>query len=126
MSRLLLVDDDARVLNLYRVLLEESGHQVRAAATVGDALRALSVEEPEVLVMDLRLPELEDGLRLLRALPQRRPYAPRVIVVSGWTRDLLEHGERSRVDRVLGKPVRLETLLASIRECTVQAPGARL
>ena len=87
---------------------------MRVAGCVADAVIALSVETPEVLVMDLRLPELEDGLRLLRAVPA---CATRVIVISGWTADLAECSERSRVDRVLAKPVRLETLLATVREC---------
>ncbi len=114
MSRLLLVEDNALLLRLYRELLEESGHQVRATGCVAEALGALDIEAPEILVMDLRLPELEDGLRLLRAVPES---ATRVIVISGWTADLAECPERSRVDCILAKPVRLENLLASVREC---------
>jgi two-component system, OmpR family, KDP operon response regulator KdpE len=116
--RLLLVEDNPLLLRLYQALLEEGGHQVRAAGCVDEALSALGVEAPEVLVMDLRLPELEDGLRLLRAVPES---ATRVIVISGWTADLAEHPERLRVNRVLSKPVRLETLLASVRELTEKA-----
>lgn len=114
MPRLLLVEDNPLLLRLYQALLEEGGHQVRAVGGVAEALSALGVEAPEVLVMDLRLPELEDGLRLLRAVHES---ATRVIVISGWTADLAEHPERARVDRVLAKPVRLETLLASVHEC---------
>jgi two-component system nitrogen regulation response regulator NtrX len=112
--RLLLVEDNALLLRLYRELLEEGGHQVRAAGCIAEALSALGEEAPEILVMDLRLPELEDGLRLLRAVPESET---RVIVISGWTADLAECPERSRVDRILSKPVRLENLLASVREC---------
>jgi CheY-like chemotaxis protein len=111
---LLLVEDNPLLLRLYQALLEEGGHQVRAAACVADAMSALGAEPPEVLVMDLRLPELDDGLRLLRAVPEG---STRIIVISGWTADLAECPERSRVDRILAKPVRLETLLACVSEC---------
>ena len=114
MPRLLLVEDNALLLRLYQALLEEGGHQVRAASCVAEALCALGVETPEVLVMDLRLPELEDGLRLLRAVPKG---ATRIVVISGWTADLAECPERFRVDRILAKPVRLEALLACVHEC---------
>jgi len=113
--RLLLVEDNALLLRLYRELLEEGGHHVRAASCVAEALGELEAEAPEVLVMDLRLPELEDGLRLLRAVAK---LTTRVIVISGWTADLAECPERSRVECILSKPVRLETLLASVGECT--------
>jgi len=126
MARLLVVDDDVSILGLYKELLEESGHQVRAAASVDEGLSALFAEPPEVLLMDLRVPELEDGLRLLRAIPPRGPGCTGVEVISGWTADLAEHSERHRVDRVLNKPVRFEALLASIREFTGPFPGTRL
>lgn len=126
MARLLLVDDDAKILALYKELLEESGHQVRIAVSVDEGLRALSTEEPDVLLMDLRVPELEDGLRLLRALPPRGPRCTGVVVISGWTAELAEHPEQHRVDRVLSKPLRFETLLDSIREFTMPSPGAAL
>jgi DNA-binding response OmpR family regulator len=127
MPRLLLVDDDERLLGLFKELLEEGGHEVRAVASVTAALSALDVEQPEILIMDLRVPELQDGLRLLRSVPSGDSGSTtRVIVISGWTGDLAEHSERSRADRILAKPLRMETLLASIRELTVPAPGARL
>ena len=113
MPRLLLVEDNPLLLRLYQALLEEGGHQVRAAACAAEAISALGVEAPDVLVMDLRIPELEDGLRLLRAVE----CSTRVIVISGWTANLAECPERSRVDHILAKPVRLETLLACVREC---------
>ena len=114
MSRLLLVEDNALLLRLYRELLEETGHQVRATGCVAEALTALGIEAPEILVLDLRLPDLEDGLRLLRAIPES---ATRVIVISGWTADLAGCPERSRVDCILATPVRLENLLSAVREC---------
>ena len=120
MSRLLLVDDDRQLLGLYRLILEHAGHKVQAAETYRAALLILTQSDPEIVIMDLRVPEMEDGLALIRTLKNhKRPpgLAPlRVIVASGWTEDLPADVERESVDRVLAKPVRMEVLLSSIAE----------
>jgi CheY-like chemotaxis protein len=119
MCRLLLVDDDGQLLNFYRLVLEHAGHQVRTADNCQAAVELLTESDPEVVVMDLRLPKIEDGLGLIRALKahQRPPRrCPKVIVSSGWTEDLLPTAEKEWVDCLLSKPVRIEVLLQSISE----------
>ena len=120
MSRLLLVDDDRQLLDLYRLILAHAGHQVRVAETCRTACLLLAQTDPEVVIMDLRVPEMEDGLALIRTLKncKRPPGMPplRIIVISGWTDDLPAGVERDFVDRVLAKPVRMEVLLRSIAE----------
>jgi len=118
--RLLLVDDDRQLLELYRLILEHAGHQVYTAEDCRAAFPLLAETDPEVVIMDLRVPEMEDGLALIRTLKnhKRPPGLPplRVIVVSGWTEDLPAGVEREFVHRVLAKPVRMEVLLRSIAE----------
>jgi len=120
MSRLLLVDDDPQLLGLYRLILEHAGHQVQAADTCRNAFLLLAQTDPDVVIMDLRVPEMEDGLALIRTLKNHRrpPGMPplRVIVISGWTEDMPAGAEREFVDRVLAKPVRMEVLLRSIAD----------
>ena len=120
MSRLLLVDDDRQLLDLYRLILTHAGHQVQVAETCRTASLLLAQTDPEVVIMDLRVPEMEDGLAFIRTLKncKRPPGMPplRVIVISGWTDDLPAGVERDFVDRVLAKPVRMEVLLRSIAE----------
>lgn len=120
MCRLLLVDDDGQLLTFYKLVLEHAGHEVRTAETCQAAVQLLMESDPEVVVMDLRLPAIEDGLALIRALKQhQRPpdcCRPKVIVSSGWTEDLTPTAEKAWVDRVLSKPVRMEVLLQSISE----------
>jgi DNA-binding response OmpR family regulator len=120
MCRLLLVDDDGQLLEFYRLVLEHAGHQVLIAETCQAAVELLIESDPEVVIMDLRLPKIEDGLALIRTLkkhqypPDRR--RPKVIVNSGWTEDLLPTAEKDWVDCVLSKPMRMEVLLRSISE----------
>jgi len=120
MPRLLLVDDDWQLLELYKLILEHAGHEVQIAETCRAASLLLVETDPDVVIVDLHLPEMEDGLALIRSLKHyTRPpgSGPRkVIVTSGWTADLPAEVERDFVDRVLPKPVRMEVLLRSIAE----------
>jgi CheY-like chemotaxis protein len=119
MARLLLVDDDPGQINVWRMLLEACGHTIETAETLPRAVEKLAVVDPDVLLMDLRLPELKDGLALIRAA--RESSAAKIVVLSGWPGDLNSLPEQQHVDRVLAKPVRPDTLLRHIAELVVSA-----
>jgi two-component system KDP operon response regulator KdpE len=125
MARLLLVDDDPAQINVWRLVLEAFGHSIESADTLPKALEKLAVVQPDVLLMDLRLPELQDGLALIRNARQTCPA--KIVVLSGWPRDLDSLPEQAMVDRVLAKPVRPNTLQRHIAELvparTSMAPG---
>ena len=118
MSSLLLVDDNTQLLDFYKLVLEQAGHQVLTAETCRHAVELLTVTDPEIVIMDLRMPEIADGLGLIRTLKDRASppgqNRAKVIVISGWIEDLFETPEKDSVDCVLPKPVRMETLLRSI------------
>ena len=118
MCSLLLVDDNVQLLDFYGLVLEQAGHNVQVAETCARALILLKEMDPEIVIMDLRVPEMEDGLGLIRSLKAhvRAPgkKALKVVVTSGWTEDLAGTPEAGSVDCVLPKPVRMELLLQSI------------
>lgn len=115
MCRLLLVDDNVQLLDFYSMVLEQAGHQVRVAETCRRAVTLVEESRPEIVIMDLRMPEMKDGLGLIRALKSRPGACPlKIIVTSGWTEDLAATPEREAVDCILPKPVRMEVLLQSI------------
>jgi len=99
-------------------VLEQAGHQVLTAETSGRAVKLLHPTDSEIVIMDLCLPELADGLGRIRRLKDRvRPEGRmrvKVIAISDWTEDLFETPEKDSVDCLLSKPVRMEMLLRSI------------
>jgi CheY-like chemotaxis protein len=113
MCRLLVADDDAQQLGIRKLLLEAAGHEVAVAEDAPEARRLLRELRPDVLVMDLRLPKLKDGLSLIRAVDEQRLEA-KIIVLSGWTEELCDLPEEKLVTRVLGKPIRNDHLLEAI------------
>jgi DNA-binding response OmpR family regulator len=66
-TSVLLVEDDAMIRDAFTILLQESGYRVRAAATGGDALRLAADGEPDVVVLDMGLPDAS-GVDVARAL----------------------------------------------------------
>lgn len=67
MSTILVVDDDYSVQSLMRTLLELEGYEVRIAGDGRDALRQISEDRPDAMVLDIMMPEL-DGVGVLKSL----------------------------------------------------------
>ena len=102
MANVLLVEDDLEQLELRRSILERSGHHAGSACSAAEALRLLPGFE--VVVMDLRIPDENDGLDLIRAIGS----SARIIVLSGGAPPELP------VDLFLSKPCPTRVLLDAI------------
>jgi len=67
MARVLVIDDDKALLRALRVALSAKGHEVLIAATAEEGLSSLALRSPDVVVLDLGLPDL-DGLEVVRRI----------------------------------------------------------
>jgi response regulator RpfG family c-di-GMP phosphodiesterase len=115
-GKLLAVDDTPASLKLLTTLLKEEGYEVRAAISGELALYAATHNPPELILLDIRMPEM-DGLevcRRLKAQPQTR-HVP-IIFVSAITEtdEKVKGFELGAVDFVT-KPYQREELLARVR-----------
>jgi two-component system KDP operon response regulator KdpE len=66
-ARVLAIDDDKALLRALRLALSAKGHEVLAAATAEEGLSSLALRSPDVVVLDLGLPDL-DGLEVVRRI----------------------------------------------------------
>ena len=66
-SLVLIADDDADILSLVKAVLERSGHEVVAASDGAEALASVRARKPDLVVLDIAMPEV-DGLEVLRRL----------------------------------------------------------
>jgi len=114
MAKVLLVDDDADTLEIRKLILEHSGHQVSASASPSDARKQFHADPPQSVILDLRLPNPEDGIALIREFRAASPTV-KIIVLAGCCADLDGRSERALADLILSKPVRSEILLGAIR-----------
>src|SRR5690606_36382101 len=79
--RLLIIDDDPLERQSIATYLQDSGFEVVEAASGASGLVAIQEQAPELVITDLRMPDL-DGLQVLQQLHEQRPDLP-VIVISG-------------------------------------------
>lgn len=113
MARILVVDDDAEQLRLRRMVLERRGHEVAVAGSRAAALALLGEFNPRCVLMDLRLPDAEDGLALIRDIRAEAP-ATHVFVLTGWPGDIEGRQEKNMANEIFSKPVRMERLLSAL------------
>jgi len=83
--RVLLVEDDSALAQMYRVKLERDGYTVHVAGDGEEALSTLSEELPDLIFLDVRLPRM-DGLAFLeRIRATRRTRNIPVVIVSNYS-----------------------------------------
>jgi DNA-binding NarL/FixJ family response regulator len=116
--RVLIVDADRRVRDSLGALCrcEPGFGQVDAAATPAEVRAALDETEPDVLVIDPRLPDVETGLDLIAEL--RRDHPGVRILVMSWSpsTDAVAHDADGLLDKT-GSP---EDLVSAIAEAVAQ------
>lgn len=84
--RILFVDDEARLREMAKAILESQGYEVLCAKDGFDGLSALKESLPDLVISDLQMPNM-DGFEFLSVVRQRFPHLP-VIVISGEFRGL--------------------------------------
>ncbi len=122
MARVLVIDDDPSLARALRLGLEAGGHEVASATTGGEGLAMAATASPEVVVLDLGLPDI-DGLEVCRRL---RGFSEVPIIV------LSAHGAENRkvaaldggADDYVTKPFSLPELEARIRAAVRARAGA--
>jgi CheY-like chemotaxis protein len=110
----LIVDDYARTRKLARDVLRASGFRTLEAATGAEAIALATANLPDVVLMDLRLPDM-DGTSAARALAQRAPTA-RIPVVALSSVPLSGNGGAAAVFAgCLEKPIDVSAFPAQVR-----------
>ena len=123
MAKILVVEDTESLCRLYQSVLGRSGHQVILAQTGDAAVAAASQDRPDLVILDLLLPQ-ESGVEVARALEVAGtfPAVPLIVTTAlhesqAWT----TAGSLGAV-AVLVKPFDIQRLLTLVRE-TLSASG---
>lgn len=113
MARVLVVDDDRALLRALRMGLSSKGHAVMVAGTGEEGLSKIAVDSPELVVLDLGLPDL-DGLEVCRRVRQWSDVAIIVLSAIG-LEDKKVAALDSGADDYVTKPFGMAELEARIR-----------
>lgn len=81
MATILIAEDDPVIVTLFLKRMQSTRHDVKVARDGQDALQIALSEEPDLIILDLRLPKL-DGLSVLKAIRLQRLTMP-IIAVTG-------------------------------------------
>lgn len=112
--RVLIAEDDTAVAHSLREQLESVGHTALGVARTGaEAVRLSRELRPDVVVMDIKMPEL-DGLEATRQVLERTPTA--VVILTGHPQsELIERATEAGAMAYLVKPVETQELEAALQ-----------
>jgi DNA-binding NtrC family response regulator len=127
MSKVLVVDDDEQMRRLLRESFLRNGYVVDTAEDGLDAIKAIELQVPDIVILDLVMPN-QEGIETLIQIKREHPSIP-VIAVSGGGRiapkDYLDVASQLGATRTFAKPFRLEDVLKAVFELTHPNRNAR-
>lgn len=120
-GKILIVDDDPDFVEYTRIVLDSQGYQVQTAATAEVALRMMREDRPDVVLLDVMMSYVLDGLNIARQMhddPDLRDVPVIMIsaIVSRQEAGLFPTDEYLSVDAFMSKPVDPADLLRQVGE----------
>ena len=116
-NKILLIDDDADVLDILQLKFKSAGYDVVTAGAGLDGLNAVYQKSPNLIVLDLTLPQL-DGFQVCRILKfdDRYKHIP-IIMLTGRTDDKnIKLGLKCGANKYLGKPFDPDNVLNEVKQ----------
>jgi DNA-binding NtrC family response regulator len=113
MTTILVIDDDAGIRRMLRVILENAGHEVVEARAGSEGVRMYHRYHPALIITDMIMP-LVTGNMVLRELARLGSTAKLIAMSGQVTREFLDLTKRYGVSETLRKPFRRDALLAAV------------
>lgn len=110
---ILLVDDEKDFVEMLSLRLEEEGHHVRKAYSGEEGLADLDKFEPDVVILDLKMPGM-DGLTVLKAIKAKHPVVEVILLTGHGTIDTAVEGLKTGAFDYLLKPADFQELLIKL------------
>lgn len=113
---ILVVDDDPDVLDTFRLVLEKHGYEMVGAESAEEGLQAYKEKNPDLVIIDLMMEEIDSGTSLVKELQALGNTAPIYMLSSvgdslHWSTDYSDLG----LSGVFQKPFEPATLLATLK-----------
>ena len=121
MVHVLVVDDDDSIRQVLRLALEDEGYTVDEAADGEAALAEIDQRQPDVILLDIRMPGI-DGWGFVERYRERRGHRAPIIVITA-SQDPIQRGAEVHADDHLAKPFDLDVLLERIAVLVDRAVG---
>lgn len=121
-ARILLVDDDAELLEAVRIRLRCAGYEVHTAADGVQATRLARRERPDLVVLDIGMPG-GDGHTVANRLKNdpATMFTPIIFLSARTHENDFERARQNRVDKYLVKPFQVDELVMAVDELVERA-----
>jgi len=114
-KRILLVDDDAEIIESMRVALEAKGYEILVARDGNQGLAMADREDPDLVILDMMMPK-RSGFLVLEKLRRTRRIPTRVIMITANEGSRHKaYAEMLGVDDYIRKPFAMDRLLESVK-----------
>ncbi len=121
--KVLVIDDELDIRSLVTMILEGAGHTVIEAGDGGRGFELMTSENPDVVLLDLRMPVI-DGWEFMRRVREQGIKAPRIVGVSAHASpDSIREAKEAGCDGYVSKPFAMDDLIAAVEE-PGDAPGS--
>jgi two-component system cell cycle response regulator DivK len=116
-EQILVVEDNAKNMTLLRDVLRATGYRTLEASTAGGALKLATEHDPALVLMDIRLPDM-DGLEALRRLrlDERTASIPVLAITAQAMKGDRERFKEAGFDGYLSKPVDIDELITIVEQ----------
>ena len=121
-TNILVVDDEEKIRQTLRGVLSDEGYGVSEAGDGRTALEALRAERPDLVILDVWLPEI-DGISLLEEVKKIYADLPVIIICGHANIEAAVRATRLGAADFIEKPFSLDALLASIGRALGKAEG---
>lgn len=123
-KRILLAEDEPNIVESLRFLLQRAGFDVDVEANGRAALDAVAASRPDVLILDVMLPEI-DGLEVLRRLRSQQScvHLPVLMLTAKGQREDRERAIEAGADLFLTKPFANADLVSAVQELADRSGG---
>jgi two-component system cell cycle response regulator DivK len=116
-ERILVVEDNEKNMKLFRDVLRATGYRTLEATTGGEAVELATEQAPDLVLMDIQMPDVDgvEALRRLRA-DERTAAIPVLAVTAQAMQGDREHFLAEGFDGYLSKPLNIRELIGTVRQ----------
>ncbi|MBX7172174.1 MAG: response regulator [Pyrinomonadaceae bacterium] len=116
-SKILIVEDERHIARFLEYVLQREGYQIAVVNNGADALKAVPKFEPNVILLDLGLPDM-NGIEVLKQIRSINNFAtPKVVVLTATLYDeVSDELNQVGVDAQCSKPIAPTTLIRTMQE----------
>jgi len=114
-KRILIADDEAPIRSLLRAYLESLGYEIAEACNGLEVLDKLALSQPELLILDLVMPE-QEGIETIRQVRAKHKNVKIIAVSGAFAGQFLRTAELLGANAVLPKPLNLTELARVAKE----------